>query len=218
MSWVAAAVAATAATAKIAGAISQKRKAKKALKEAGKETVSQELLANQRMAKERAAEGLPSEQYANAMKNIQRSQLTALKGARDRRGGLASIGEIQQGTNDAYLDLDIADANAKRDNERILMAVNNQVGGKKDNMWERQYNYGMSLLGASNQNWIGAFDSAGAAGGGLASGLIGNGGRGSAAGNNYYVPPPNNKPAELVQYQRPEIGGLLPRSRNIIIR
>ena len=109
-----------------------------------------------------ASQGLPSEQYQAAMRNIDRSGTTALSGAQDRGSGLASIGQIQQRTNDANLNLDVASGKMRQQNQRIL-------AGYQDKQWmlnnkqpyDRNYNYGMQLLGAGNQNQSNAVDQLG---------------------------------------------------------
>lgn len=165
--------------------ISQKSKAKKLLSglQYPTEQLPQEVVANQRLAQQRAAEGLPSEQYNQAMRNIQRQQLMALRGAHDRRGGLGILPGIQQGTNDATLNLDVANANARLGNERQLMNVNNQVANWKSQLfnanvrdkYNRDYNYAMGLKGMGNQNIVGGLDSLAAGG----IGLLTSGGRGT---------------------------------------
>lgn len=123
--------------------------------------------------------GLPSEQYNQAMRNIQRQQLTALKSSQDRRGGLSVIPTIQQGTNDATLNLDVANANARQQNQFRL-------AGWKDKVWQnnvkdkynRDYAYGMGLLGQGNQNLYNGIDQ-GIAG----AGMIGYGLYGQPSGN-----------------------------------
>src|ERR1044071_5652061 len=70
------------------------------------ETMPDEYAQNQNLATTMAATGLPSEQYQMAMKNIQRQQVSALRAANDRRGGLSVLPSILQGTNDATLNLD----------------------------------------------------------------------------------------------------------------
>lgn len=97
--------------------------------------------------------GLPSEQYAMAMKNIDRNQATALYGAQERRGGLWMLARTQQASNDATLKLDVANAQATQQNQKVL-------AGYKDKQWQfntkgkydRDYNYGAQLVGAGNQN------------------------------------------------------------------
>lgn len=149
---------------------SQRKKGKKMLNKLvmPKEELSKELLENQNLARTRATQGLPSEQYANAMKGIQRSQLSAFRAAKDRRGGLGSIAGIQQGTNDAQLDLNAKDAMMRVDNEGRLMDVNNQIAGWKSKLfdlnkrqpYQQQRDYAMSLMGAGNANMMAGLDQA----------------------------------------------------------
>lgn len=130
------------------------------------EQLPSEVTENQNLARQEAATGLPSEQYADAMKNIQRQQLTALRGAQDRRGGLGILPSLQQGTNDATLNLDAKDASMKLANERNLMNVNNQVANWKSQLFKsnvrdkynRDYDYRMGEQGAGNQNLTGGLD------------------------------------------------------------
>lgn len=180
----------------------QKREGKKILNglQYPTEQVPQEVIENQNLLRQQAATGLPSEQYANAMKNIQRSQLNAIRSAHDRRGGLGSIAGIQQGTNDATLNLDTADAKQKISNQNNFIAGNNRLASWKDKVWQnnvmgkyqQQYGYGMSLLGSGNQNASNGLDQAiGGVGAGAAgfygntSGLFGGGGGGNSGLNPY---------------------------------
>lgn len=148
----------------------QKRKGKKLLNslQFPEEQLATELTENQNIARQRASQGLPSEQYATAMKGIQRNQLSAFKQAKDRRGGLGSIATIQQGTNDASLNLNAKDAAMRVDNEGRLMDVNNQIAGWKSKLFDlnkrdkykNDYNYAMGLIGSGNQNIAGGIDQA----------------------------------------------------------
>jgi hypothetical protein len=147
----------------------QKRQAHKILDEIGDSPnmeIPNEILQNQRLASTRAKIGLPSEQYALAMQNLQRQQVNQLRGAQDRRGGLAAISGIGQGYNDSMLKLDSANAQARMQNEKTLYGINNNVAGWKQNVWKnnvldkwnRKYQYANSLLGVGNQNFVGGID------------------------------------------------------------
>lgn len=161
----------------------QKRKARKMLAELQYpiEQIPSEYTQNQIQAQINAKKGLPSEQYQQAMQNIQRSQMAALRSANDRRGGLAAISSIQQGTNDANLNLDVANAKARLANQNTLYGINNQVAAVKRDLFQknirdkynRDYNYAMGLLGAGNQNFAAGLDSGIAGLGLLGSGLFG---------------------------------------------
>lgn len=167
----------------------QRKSGKKILKGLEQPTynIPNEVLQNQKMAQQAAAEGLPSQQYNNAMKNIQRTQAALLSGATDRRSALMALPRIQQQMNDATMNLDTADANARMQNQRTLYGINNTVGQYRDkafqinqmNPYERKYQYGMGLLGAGNQNIMAGADRFIAGGGQL---LGGGGGGGSKKG------------------------------------
>lgn len=162
--------------------IGQKSKARKLL--AGlqypTESIPNEILQNQALAERRANTGLPTEQYNQGKQNIYRQQNAALSASKDRRGGLIGIGKTQQITNDALLDLDVINANARIGNEKTLMNANSQLAGWKDKVWQanvkdkynRDYQYAMGLLGSGNQNFTAGLDAAGA---GLVYGLQGSG-------------------------------------------
>lgn len=143
--------------------IAQRAKGRKLLKQLGdspQERIPNAVLQNQQLATNAANTGIPQEQYNNAMKNIQRQQLMALKGSADRHGVLGSIGAITQAGLDATGNLDARDAAARQQNQRTLYSINNQVGNWQDRVWQnnvnnpymRKYQYANSLLGIGNQN------------------------------------------------------------------
>lgn len=146
----------------------QKNKGKKLLKNLHypTETIPQELLQNQQQARINANVGMPSEQYNQAMRNIQRQQLMALRGAQDRRGGLAVLGGLQQGANDALLKLDSENAQQRLNNQRALYGINTQVANTRRDLFDKNvrqkyiqdYNYAQGLIGAGNQNFVGGLD------------------------------------------------------------
>lgn len=149
------------------------------------ETMPTEIKRNQELASIRANTGLPSEQYNNAMKNIQRQQLMSLRSASMMGGGraLGLLGGLNEQANNAVGSLDAADAQARMDNEGQLMNVNNQVAGWKSKLfdsnvrqkWMREYDQKMGELGSGNQNITNGLDSLGSAG----VGLVGKKGGGS---------------------------------------
>lgn len=178
----------------------QRRKAKKefAKLQRPEYSIPNEVLQNQKMAQLAAGEGLPSQQYNNAMKNIQRSQANALSGAIDRRSALMALPKLQQQASDAYGKLDVADANARMSNQRQLYDVNSQVAGYRDKEfninkmqpYQDNLSYYRSLLGAGNQNLVAGIDKA-ASGAGL---LIGGGFGGSKKKGTSYTQPPVSDP------------------------
>lgn len=142
----------------------QKSKAKKKLAELNAsepvETIPTEITKNQELASLRAKTGLPSEQYVMAMKNIQRQQAKTLKAANDRRMGLNVLSGIDDNAQRAIGNLDSANAEARLKNEKVSMDTNNQVANWKRGIydrnvrqvWNRNFDYNMGLLGQGNQN------------------------------------------------------------------
>lgn len=142
----------------------QKSKAKKELAQLNAEqpveTIPKEILQNQELASLRSKTGLPSEQYVMAMKNINRQQAKTLKTANDRRMGLNVLSAVDDNAQRAQGNLDVQNAVARDKNEKVLMDVNNQVANYKKGIydrnvrqvWNRNYDYNMGLLGQGNQN------------------------------------------------------------------
>jgi hypothetical protein len=142
----------------------QKSKAKKELDKLNAnepiETIPTEVLKNQELASLRAKTGLPSEQYSMAMKNIQRQQAKTLRGASDRRMGLGLLASVDDNANRAVGSLDAQNAQARLHNEKVSMDTNNQVANWKKGIydrnvrqiWNRNFDYNMGLMGAGNQN------------------------------------------------------------------
>jgi len=164
----------------------QKHKANKLLSRLNRPqyTIPNEIMQNQKQAELNARQGLPSEQYQQGMQNIARQQNTALQRASDRRGGLLAVAGTQQMGNDATLNLDVANANARLKNQNTLYGVNNQVAGYKDKAfninqmqpYQQDRQYALGLLGAGNQNLTGGIDKIAS---GALMGIGGNKGQGS---------------------------------------
>lgn len=174
----------------------QKHKANKLLAQTKRPTyaIPNEILQNQKQAELNARQGLPSEQYQQGMQNIARQQNTALQRATDRRGGLLAVAGTQQVGTDAALNLDVANAKQRLQNQQALYGVNNQVAQYRDKAfqinqlqpYQQQYNYGMSLLGQGNQNLLGGIDKLVA--GGLRAGTSATGSGTSSGGRSAYNP------------------------------
>ena len=157
------------------------------------EQMPKEYEQNLRDAEVMAATGMPSEQYNQAMRNIQRQQLTAL-----RYGSANYLPQILQGTNDATLGLDAQDAAMKLQNQKGLIGIRGQLGDVKRDLFDKNvrgkynqdWNYAMSLKGAGNQNLVGGIDKL-ATGGLMMFGGYGGAGRGGRNGgydeNNKYL-------------------------------
>jgi hypothetical protein len=179
MSWVSVAVGVVGAGTSIYTGVHQKNLANKEKKNLVRpvEQVPQALLDSQAQAKVNATVGLPSEIYNNNQKNIQRTQIGALKQAQDRRLGGSVVPAIQDNTNNANLALDAADAKQRMANVGQLYKINNTVGAMQHQIFQtgamdeynRKYQYAMSLLGAGNQNIASGINQGVAAIGGAAA-------------------------------------------------
>lgn len=158
------------------------------------ETIPDEILQNQQLAKLRSKTGIPSEQYSMAIKNIQRQQAKTLKGASDRRMGLGILASVDDNANRAIGSLDSQNAQARLRNEKVSMDTNNQVANWKKGIydrnvrqvWDRNYNYEMGVVGQQQQNKANAINSAinlgatalmGSSNSSWANGLFGSGNR-----------------------------------------
>jgi len=162
MAWYALAVGVGTAAYSIISGSTQKKKARRALADLNAnqpvETIPEEIIKNQELANLRAKTGLPSEQYALTQKNIQRHQMRALRGASDRRMGLGLIGALNDTATQQQGRLDSENSQARLNNEKVSMDVNNQVANWKKGIydrnvrqvWNRNYDYNMGLMGASN--------------------------------------------------------------------
>lgn len=171
----------------------QRRKAKKMLKGLQQPTyvIPNEILQNQKMAQQAAAEGIPSQQYSNAMRNFRQTEADALASARDRRSALMALPKIQQQTSVNIGNLDAQDAAVRQQNQRTLYGINSQVAGYRDKAfdinqmrpYQRDYSYAMGLLGAGNQNLLSGADKIIAGGGQLMYGAGGGGGKKKRSGD-----------------------------------
>lgn len=181
--------------------LSQKRKARNALANLHRPEyeIPNEVLQNQKMAQMAAAQGLPSEQYNQAMQSIQRQQNRGLAAATSRRGALMALPGIQQQANDALLNLNVKNAQARMANRQQLYGINNQVAGYRDKAfqinkmqpYQQDYNYNMDLLGMGNQNFYSGIDKLLGGGGQLLNSLNPNLGNNKNKKTNYnqgYVP------------------------------
>lgn len=100
------------------------------------EVVPDEVKINTQMAKDLAQQGLPAAQYQQAIQEIQKSSAAATAASADRRGGLSTVGAIQQQTQDAKNRLTAEDAAARMGNIKNLMARNDVMAQWKDKVWD----------------------------------------------------------------------------------
>lgn len=117
-------------------------------------------------ARRMALTGLPEEQYQAALQNIYRSQSAGLGALRDRRSALAGVPALQQTTNDALLNLNAKDADARRQAERVSLNQANRASGLKGQQAADRLASGQALTGAAINNVFNAATYASVAGAG----------------------------------------------------
>jgi len=146
--------------------------------------VNQNIAKNAAIAEQMAQTGLPQQQYNQALQNMQRNQngvLTSLGRSANSSAGLASV---LRASNDASLNLDVNDAQARMRNQGISMQQRGQLAGEQNRVWDwnnrqkylQQAQAASAMQGAGKQNMFGALDGLSQvgqsflAGGGLGSG------------------------------------------------
>ena len=122
------------------------------------------------MARGMAAEGMPAAQRVAAQQDIQQSALMGMRAAQDRRGGLASISNVQAGMDRSALNLAAQDVAQRQANQRFaysaLMAGASYADKAFANQWQSWSNrlqQSRALLGAGIQNIAGGADILGTA-------------------------------------------------------
>ena len=80
--------------------------------------IPQEILDNLSDAEKRTVEGLPAEQKQEYVKNLERTQQSYMKGASDRKAGLAGLQDSTNRANDQYTNLVSMDAATRAQNKR----------------------------------------------------------------------------------------------------
>lgn len=188
MSYVAVGIAGGSALLKGVTGIIQNNKANK-LAAANKRpdyVIPQEFQDNLAMAQQMAQVGLPQQQYNNALNGISRNQAGVLA-AISRSANPIGVASVVRATNDATNNLNVADANARQNNQRLLLQqrgiMGNQQLAKQD--WDKFSRYrenaqaAQALKGSGLQNIYGAVNDASSIG--LMSLMNGSFGSGKAA-------------------------------------
>lgn len=125
--------------------------------------IPREFQQNLAIAENMGRTGLPQEQYNQAQQNFQRNQASALRQF-GRMGNPRGLAGIVRAGNDATMGLDVADANARLQNQRNAMAFRTQLGQQQlaKQQWDKMAKYGenadaaSALMGAGRQNVMGA--------------------------------------------------------------
>jgi hypothetical protein len=166
-----------------------------------------EIRSNQQIAQKQATMGMPGAQYQQGMRNIDRNATNALAASQSRGAGLSSIGAIQQGSNDANLNLTAADSQQRVANIRNLMSQNQVMAQYRDKAWgwNNQAKYQenadaiRALRGAGNANLNTGLN-----------GIIGAGATAAMGGFGGRTPDPNGfAPADRYGTQYNNNGGLM---------
>lgn len=156
--------------------------------------VSRGLAQNLSQASQMARTGLSQEQYNNAVQNLQRAQSSGFRQAARGVPGATSIAGIVRATGDSLANVDIADAEARRQNQLLQMQARSAVAQDQIRVedWNERQRYidtanrVAQLRGAGDQNiWggIGAIGQMGIMAAGGAFGGLGQGGGGLNLGN-----------------------------------
>lgn len=125
--------------------------------------IPREFQQNLAIAENMGRVGLPQQQYNQAQQNFQRNQASALRQF-GRMGNPRGLAGIVRAGNDAMLGLDVADANARLQNQRNAMGFRTQIGQQQlaKQQWDKFQKYGenadaaSALMGAGRQNVMGA--------------------------------------------------------------
>lgn len=127
--------------------------------------VQQEYLKNVSEAENMARTGLPQQQYLMGLQNQQRNLNGVLGSLRRSANPSAGLGSLLRASNDATMNLDVADANARTQNQRFAMGQRGILAQQKQNAfdWNKKSKYladfarAQALRGAGAQNLMGAF-------------------------------------------------------------
>lgn len=147
----------------VAGLIQQGKAAKmrRGLKDPGY-VIPSDFGKNLGIAEQMARVGMPSEQYNQAQTNIQRGTQSGLRQLGRMSNPFAAIQGLARGQQEAGLNLDVANANARRQNILAAMGSRRELAGQK--LAKQQYaqqsymdkvNQANALRGAGAQNVAG---------------------------------------------------------------
>ena len=173
MSFLAAGIAGGAGLLQIGSGLLQQGKAKKmrkGLKDPGY-VIPEEYGKNLGIAENMAKTGMASEQYNQAQTNIQRGSQAGLRQLGRMSNPFAAIQGLARGQQEAGLNLDVANANARRQNILSAMGARREMAGQK--LAQQQYaqqsymdkmNQANAMTGAGWQNIAGGVGTIGSAG------------------------------------------------------
>lgn len=125
-----------------------------------------EIEANLNQAQIQYLQGLPDEQYNQAIQNFQRNLAFGARQLQDRNSAIGGIASLVQQANDATLGLDVADANARFNNLQNLYAARKDMANERNIAWDwnarQKYlenaEAKQGLIGAGIQNLTGGIN------------------------------------------------------------
>ena len=130
--------------------------------------IPQEVFRATQMAQEMAQTGMPEASRMQALQGAQQSALFGMRAAQDRRGGLASIGNIQAGLDRSNLAVAAQDASMRLQNQRFAQQALMTQAQYRDKAFANQWQSWMNKeqqrranIGAGLQNIMGGIDLAG---------------------------------------------------------
>ena len=130
--------------------------------------IPQEVFRATQMAQEMAQTGMPEASRMQALQGAQQSALFGMRAAQDRRGGLASIGNIQAGLDRSNLAVAAQDASMRLQNQRFAQQALMTQAQYRDKAFANQWQSWMNReqqrranVGAGIQNIMGGIDLAG---------------------------------------------------------
>lgn len=129
------------------------------------QTVQNEYFQNVNDAEQMARTGLPQEQYNLALQNQQRNQTGVLRALGRSANPSAGLAGLLRASNDATMNLDARNAEARQMNRRYLAGQRGILAGQKKEAfdWNQKSRYlakmaeAQALRGAGAQNLMGAF-------------------------------------------------------------
>jgi len=146
------------------------------------------------MAKEAAKTGMAEESRMQALQSAQQSALFGMRAAQDRRGGLASIGNIQAGLDRSKLAIAAQDASMRLQNQRFAQQALMTQAQFRDkafaNQWQSWANAEQQRIETRNagfQNMMGGLTSIGtmASMGAFGNNVLGSGSAPGIGGSTY---------------------------------
>jgi len=127
--------------------------------------IPQEVFQATQMAQEMAKTGMPEASRMQALQGAQQSALFGMRAAQDRRGGLASIGNIQAGLDRSNLAVAAQDAAMRQQNQRFAQQALMTQAQYRDKAFANQWQSWMNKeqqrranVGAGLQNIMGGID------------------------------------------------------------